>query len=217
MQINLYPNATNKLDVEPAKKMRDWMNDNPHSYRCVPLSVANQIGWDIILDRKIVVAWSGGNEREHVTVIEGHESAKSHFGSGTVTLDVGYTWHTPENTQLLVMPVPNDDNYNKFQSLTAIIESDKLKYPWFLSIRLINRGYTTIEAGTKLCRVIPISIGNYEDITVKIEEEPEEFVEYRAWQADQRNNRPINQPWQKFYHQVATHTSITMKKVQTDE
>lgn len=217
MQIKLYPNETNRLAVEPAKKMRDWMNDNVHSYRCVPLSVANQIGWDIILDRKVVIAWNGNNSREDIMVIEGQESAKSHFGSGTITLDIGYTWHTPENTQLLIMPVPNDDNYNRFQSLTALVETDRLKYPWFLTIRMVNKGYTTIEAGTKLCRVIPITIGNYEDISIKIENEPQDFIDYRAWQARERANRPETQPWQKFYHQVAAHTSITMKKVENDD
>lgn len=213
MTIKLYPTSDKALSIEPAKKMREWMNENPHSYRCVPLAVANQIGWDVILDQKVVVAWNGGKEREDVLVIEGQERAKSHFGSGTITLDVGYTWHTPENMQLLVMPVPNDDSYNKFQSLSAFMETDKLKYPWFLSIRLVNKGHTTIEAGTKLCRVVPLNIADYESLEIKIEEEPKDFQDYRAWQSTERENRPANVAWQKFYHQIADHTSISMKKV----
>lgn len=215
--IHLYPLMDSTLTVEPAKKMREWMNQNVHSYRCVPIAIANQLGWDIILDRKVVAEWNGGNSLEDVSVLVGNGVAKSHFGSGTITIDVGYTWHTENGKQLLIIPVPNDDSYRNFQALSAIVESDKLKYPWFLSVRLVNTGITVIEAGTKLCRVFPISIRDIEDTSISIAEEPQDFKDYRVWQGSERDNKPKDVAWQKFYHNVAEHTSITMKKVQNDK
>jgi len=48
--------------IRPGDVRRQWMDDsyNKHAYRCLPLTEANTSGWEILLQKEIVVVWEGG-------------------------------------------------------------------------------------------------------------------------------------------------------------
>lgn len=212
MNIELYKVKDAVMILKPGSKQRNWMNKNPHAYRCVPLSIASEYGWDILLPEKVTLSWNGGPNNKDTTVLEG-TCLEPHFGGGTVTLEGAYTWKTDEDIQMMVMPYPNPDQFD-LVSLTAIIETDRLMYPWFLSCRLARPGTYTFPAGMPLARVIPIRIKDVTEAQINICEEPEEYKEYRDWQGETRRQRnPVKEAWQKFYHKVARYTSINTPKV----
>jgi hypothetical protein len=213
LDIELYKLTVDSFPILSSKKQRKWMNENVHAYRCVPLSIANTFGWDILLPKDLVVEWNGGIEKKDVKICNNESLYKSHFGSGTFTIQVSFTWKTSEDYQIMVMPYPNPDQYDIF-SLTAIVETDRLMYPWFLTCKIAKPGRYQLKAGTPVARVIPIRIKDIINCEINLTSEPEEYKEYREWQANKRNNIDNEkEKWQKFYHKVARWTSVITPKV----
>ena len=213
LEINLYKLSDRILPVVSSKKQRKWMNDNVHSYRCVPLAIANTFGWDILLPKDLDIEWNGGNDYTDVKVYENKDLYSGHFGSGTFTIQVAYTWQTTDDHQVMLIPYPNPDQHDII-SLTAIIETDRLMYPWFVTCKITRPGRYKFKAGTPIARVIPIRIDDIVTCSINLSDnEPEEFKEYRMWQTEERNNMKPEERWKKFYHKIARYTSILTPKV----
>jgi hypothetical protein len=213
LDIELYKVSNESFPIVSAKKQRNWMNDNVHAYRCVPLSIANTFGWDIFLPKDLDVEWNGRNQNKDLKIYENAHLYESHFGSGTFTIQVAYTWKTSEDYQIMVMPYPNPDQYD-IVSLTAIVETDRLMYPWFLTCKVTRPGRYKLKAGTPIARVIPIKVKDTVDCNINLTSEPKEYREYREWQADMRNKIDrTKEDWQKFYHKVARWTSVITPKI----
>ena len=213
LDIEIYKVSNESFPIVSSKKQRDWMNQNVHAYRCVPLSIANTFGWDILLPKDLDVEWNGGTEKKDVIIHKNNHVYESHFSSGTFTIQVGYTWKTSEDYQIMIMPYPNPDQYDII-SLTAIVETDRLMYPWFLTCKVTKLGRYKLKAGTPIARVIPIKISDVVDCSINLASEPKEYKEYREWQSDMRNKIDLKkEQWQKFYHKIARWTSIITPKV----
>ncbi len=45
--------------LRPSPARRHWMDELPHAYKCLPLLVANQWGWQILCPTDVVVTWDG--------------------------------------------------------------------------------------------------------------------------------------------------------------
>ena len=98
-----------------------------------------------MLDEDIEVEWTGGAGQHDVTVHAGPAVAK--FGLGTLTLRQPWIWRTPRDRALLLGPVPNAE-IRPWRMMDAWVDSAHLNYPWFPSIRLLERGRHVIPAGT---------------------------------------------------------------------
>ena len=76
------------------------------AYRCLPLSIANSHGWEILVDQTFEAAWNGGSETGDIQVrpLGGGASAlaSSHFGYGVLTFRAGYLFRTPPGCNLWV-------------------------------------------------------------------------------------------------------------------
>lgn len=201
MKIEAYRVGPSDVTLVPAEKERDWFV--PHAYRCLPLSIANEMGWDMVLNKTTTFDWNGGDKVADLTVSEG--DGYSHFGMGTFTFRQGLIWRTPEDVALMVMPVPNqiDDG---FLCMSAIMETDKLDYPWFLSIRATRTGPVTIPAGTKLGRVMPTILGKCK---LRLEREPREVHENRIRNSRERDGKPDD--WLRFYHKDVKWSHVKSK------
>lgn len=201
------------LSIIPGKRQRIWMDDHTHSYKCTPLTIANEFGWDIILDYDIKVTWDGTNNPAGLIINTPEKTGriKSHFGAGTITFNPGFRMKTEENIYIMVMPVPNQFDQS-FLSLSAIIETDKLKYPWFISIKFLNKGTSIIKKGTKLARILPINVKKSIPTQLIIENNiPEEFIEEEKRFTEIRNTSMSNgERWTKDYVKKVKYKSIRM-------
>tara|TARA_B110000503_G_C7097390_1_gene392259 strand:- start:292 stop:1452 length:1161 start_codon:yes stop_codon:yes gene_type:complete len=204
-----------KLDIVTGSRKREWMDEHVHSYRCTPLAIANEFGWDIILPYDIEVEWNGGNHPSDLTVVSPNESkiCVSHFGAGTVTFHPGFHMKTKELVYIMVGPVPNQFNQD-FVSLSAIIETDKLNYPWFLSIRMLNTGNTKISAGTKLGRIIPINIKESLPTSFELENIPPEINnEVTEFSNTRTDSMAKGERWTKQYVESVEYTKVKLPDV----
>src|SRR5262249_25825667 len=104
------------VDIRPARNRRNWMNEteDSYAYRCLPLSIANAHGWEVRCPVTCEAEWNGGSNKQDVKVIlEDDEKgpvdtkkiwtfAETHFGSGTLTFNVGVIIRTPPGYDLWV-------------------------------------------------------------------------------------------------------------------
>src|SRR4051812_11594870 len=85
----LGPGAT----VEPASRWREWMGatDRRFANRCLPLLMANQSGWHLVLEHDVWARWRGGPRRTDIEIESDSPLRPSgHFGHGIVTFHQGY-------------------------------------------------------------------------------------------------------------------------------
>lgn len=173
------------LDVVPGTRVRNWLS--PHAYRCTPLAVSNTFGWDLIIPKQFTATWDGDTSvasDSGVQVTEGEDLVQSHFGIGTFTFTGGRTWRTPPGWQIHVGPVPNEDLLG-IQACSAIIETDWMPYPWFLTVRFTGPGTVTMPAGTPIARVMPIQIAPVVDGNISVKPETGVMrVEREVWSHD---------------------------------
>lgn len=62
MQLECYKIYDIAPEIVPGRSTRDWMDAFPdrQPYRCLPLSMANSTGWEILCPMDIKIQWNGG-------------------------------------------------------------------------------------------------------------------------------------------------------------
>jgi hypothetical protein len=71
MVVKLHALTEHTPEVRPARAKRQWMDDFPdrHAYRCLPLSIANAFGWEVLCPIPVEIRWNGGMAVEDIQVI----------------------------------------------------------------------------------------------------------------------------------------------------
>lgn len=202
--IKLHPVTQTPANVEPGVRFRKWME--PHAYRCLPLAAANTYGWDVLAPDDIRAKL---NEKGEPEIISG--PAYTHFGMQTITVEQGYVWKTEPSSHLMVVPVPNQDCVGWYP-LSAVMETDILNYPWFLSLRLTG-GEIHIPKGTPLCRVVPVSMDVVAQATIAIEPEPKDVLVERMELHRQRDELKDKNSWIRFYQDRAKYRALRASTV----
>jgi hypothetical protein len=172
-----YEDLPSILDI--ADKKRDWFD--PHFYRCLPLTVANQYGFVLKSQFDINVIWDGGNDVESVKfffnepieeINKKHPRIDSHFGFGTFTIVPPFTLRTPPGINLMTINTPNSILPN-ITVMTGVIESDNLRRNFTFNFKIqVPNINIFIPKGYPLATVIPVpryfienfKLANSEDI-----------------------------------------------------
>lgn len=228
LEFKLYQILEHPHKIVPAKRHRDWQKYNPYSFKCRPMANANCFGWDILCRDDIEVDWNGGTSMHDVTVTCDNNIAISNFGHGTITFRIGYALHTSKNWGMMICPIPNLIN-TIFTPYSALVETDELKYPIFITVKINTPGKYIIEKDTPICRLFPLMLEPVINCQPVLESEPEDFLKYRSWQATERkkfqdsdqfkmvkNTIPYQSEklgWQKFYDKIAKFPIFSMKKL----
>lgn len=228
LSLKLYQIREHTHKLIPAERHRDWQKYNPYVFKCRPLNNANCFGWDLVTSEDITVSWNGNTSMYDVSVETKYGLAITNFGHGTFTFVTGYTFHTSPGWSLFVTPVPNTFD-SVFTPFSALVETDELKYPLFVTVRLNKPGCYLIEKNTPICRFIPMQVEPLINCQPVESIEPDEFLKYRSWQAAERkkfqsttefqeikNSRPYRSEkfgWQKFYDKVAKFPIFKMKSL----
>lgn len=98
MRLTAFKSDSTAPRIRAAPAAREWMDDTPDrfAYRCLPLTIANTHGWEILCPASIEIYWNGGVGLSDLAVrpLEGSPEAAtdfavSHFGSGIVTFHAG--------------------------------------------------------------------------------------------------------------------------------
>ena len=191
------------------------------AYRCLPLVMANQHGWDIVLDCFVRATWDGTQRIQglRVETVGGSGSivCSSHFGEGILTFSIPYVFRTTEGWNLYVKGPANSPK-DGIAPLEGVIETD-----WAHETFTVNWLFTrpcTVEFGfgESVAQMFPVERGTLEKFKCDIQsiKENEELREANwKWQekrGDFLSRLQMNEPqavkekWQKDYMRGARET-----------
>ena len=211
MKIQVHPVSSHQLELRPAKSTRPWMDDsaNKNPYRCLPLSMANSYGWEIISASEVIAEWNGGpNPADvRVTLINGSQPPSPHFGEGTLTWHSGYLFKTEYPYGIYVTGSPNHPTPN-IMPMSGIVETYWLPFTFTINWRFTQPGIARIKQGDVVAQVFPVDMhmfDNMEAEIVSLSDNPELEEQYWQWNISRtqflkQKNRPP-EVWQRNYFQ----------------
>ncbi|HMK90720.1 MAG TPA: DUF6065 family protein [Methylocystis sp.] len=222
-QLTCYQIHALAPQIAPGRASRAWMDATPErfAYRCLPLSIANSMGWEVLSPCRITAEWNGGVELNDLKVeIEDdawrqRQAAASHFGSGILTFHLGYLFRTEPGVGLWARGTPNAPK-DGIAPLEGIIETDWLPFTFTMNWKLTRPGVIAFDKDEPFCFLTPIRYRALEEIipeVVAIEENPALQADYEAWSSQRldfnrrltaREPDVVGQGWQKWYTQAKT-------------
>lgn len=219
MQIECYPLETHWLPkLVPGRPQRAWMDKfaDRHAYRCLPLTMANTSGWEVLCPGGLTVEWNGGIQQEDIQIradpgFTGLDNfARSHFSHGVLTFHTGYMFRTPPGWSMWCMGPPNHVK-DGIQPLAGLVETDWLPFPFTMNWIFTRPGKVRFEKGEPFCFITvtqDAQLEEFELVTRTMEENEELNAQYRAWfdARDEFNNKiyardpkATKEAWQRFY------------------
>jgi len=174
--IHVHKEIHKSANIEQLQVKRLWMDETPnkHAYQCMPISLANSLGWGISFPEDISFIWDGvcDTTPDHVKILKGKKYCFASRGNATISFNTYLTVVTEEDVTTLVMPVPNEFNENA-QCFTNLISTSFHKAPIPIAWRILKPNTEiTIPAGTPVATIIPISLNTLQDFEVKIKNYP---------------------------------------------
>jgi len=167
MVVKLHALTEFPPEVRPARAKRQWMDDFPdrHAYRCLPLSIANAYGWEVLCPIPLEIRWNGGMAVEDIEIIGLKELpggapvehfCRSNFSRGIITFHLDYLIETEPDWWLLATGPFNDPKPGA-SPLAGIIESNWLPYPFTMNWQLTEPGVVRFEEGEPFCFFVPVT------------------------------------------------------------
>jgi hypothetical protein len=184
----------------PASRTREWMDKTPgaFAYHCLPLIMANSLGWFIINDIPCEMEWDGTEPSsglkvwplEELNDNQKHLMPTSHFGSGVVTFHAEYMFSTDEKISLITKGPANMPKHG-IQSLEGVIETDWLPYPFTINWKMTAKNTRVrFDRGEPIAQIVPFPstmISDVEPEIRSIQSHPELYAKYE----DYRKKRAV--------------------------
>jgi hypothetical protein len=206
------------IHLQPATSDRDWIERSSQRFaaRCLPLLIANQSGWEVVLDEELTATWNGKSGTKNVMIECSPRMrgvASSHFGLGILTFQLQYLFRTPPGYNLLVRGPANRPKAG-ISALEGVIETD-----WTAASFTMNWQITEVlravrfAAGEVIALIVPQRRGElerFEPRLVPLPEDPDlasrhEFFK-RSRSAFVKDLKVEDSPaqeagWQRYYFQ----------------
>ena len=218
LELECFPTAARPPELVPGRPQRAWMDrfHERHPYRCLPLTMANTTGWEILCPMAFTAEWNGGPNQADITVKPDlpHPDFKdfvtSHFSGGVLTFHPGYLFRTSHRWSMWVAGPPNHIK-DGIQPLTALVETDWLPFPFTMNWIFTRPGRVRFEKKEPFCFITLMQDKQLEDFQVvqrSLEGNRQLKDQYDAWTARReqfnkglRNRDPeaIREAWQRFY------------------
>ena len=218
MQLECYPTTTRPPEIVPGRPQRAWMDAfaERHPYRCLPMTMANTSGWEILVPVAFTAEWNGGAHQDCITFTPDHphpdfyEFAKSHFSRGIVTFHPGYLFRTPPGWSMIASGPPNHIK-DGIQPLVGLVETDWLPFPFTMNWMFTRPGRVRFEKGEPFCFITLQEDKTLQDVQPVIRSmgsNHDLLGQYEAWyrQRSEFNARllkldpeAMREAWQRFY------------------
>jgi hypothetical protein len=153
--------------LRPSPPRRHWMDELPHAYKCLPLVIANQWGWQILCPTDVVVTWNGDPNLSglHIEVAPQYLPAvKSQFGAGIITFSPPWLFRTPPGWDLYLKGPSNRWKPNCVP-LEGVIETWWLNYTFTINWKLVEPGTVFFARGESLGQLVPVPHATFQDAT----------------------------------------------------
>jgi Family of unknown function (DUF6065) len=206
--------------IRPAPRERRWMEDADRKfpYRCLPLVVANQYGWEILSTHHVRASWDGTSRPEGLFVEnlygDGPLYCYSHFGEGLVTFQIPFLFKTPEGWNLMVRG-PTNNPKDGIIPLDGIVETDWAHATFTMNWRFTRACTVEFAVHEPICLFFPIQRGVLEMFRGEfqtLETDPEFEKKFQQWSTSRERflsgiekGKPeiVAQGWQKDYMRTA--------------
>ncbi|MBM3454539.1 MAG: hypothetical protein FJX80_05255 [Bacteroidetes bacterium] len=159
------------FEIKPMSVKRDWMDHttSKHAYRCFPVTQANVVGFSLSCIEDIIFTWDGMNDEtaDHIQITR-PLGAYGGRGQSSISFDTGLVFRTDNDVSLwTINPVNyfNDD----FETMSNFISTSFYNQPLPLAIKAKKSNVeVTIEKGTPIATIIPISLTNLNNTSITI-------------------------------------------------
>jgi hypothetical protein len=153
------------LESLKGEQRRDWFDD-PY-YFCLPITIANQIGFVVRSLFDFTVRWDGGKSRDSLVItsedtiedgVYGNDKQKvySYFQNGTFTVSHDWMLRTPKGTNLYITQPPNFF-IPGVHTMAALIETDNLNRDFTFSLKVsVPNIDIHIKKGDMLALILPM-------------------------------------------------------------
>lgn len=213
MKLTCFKLVDELPEIRPAPFQREWMDNTREkfAYRCLPLTIANSEGWEMLCPVDFTAEWDGSDGFSAIHIVaEGarHLAPISHFGAGILTFHVNVLFKTEPGYNLYVTGPVNEPK-DGIQALTGIVETDWSPYTFTMNWKFTRKNtQVCFWKGEPFCFFFPVPRGLNESIETEVrrlDEDPELAKSYGAWQqsrdsfiSTQRKTRESG--WQKDYY-----------------
>lgn len=215
LQLTAYVVSAETLPLRVADRHRDWMETSPdrYAYRCLPLVIANQAGWELLSPCAFTASWNGGTRKEDVELVyEGKRShlIHSHFGSGILTFSPGYLFRTSPGHNLWCKG-PINEPKDGIAPLEGIIETDWAPYAFTMNWKFTRPCSVHFAAAEPIALLVPQRRGELARFKTQIRPITDDAAlqrQYRLWnQSRAQFIADLNDPesearqqrWQRAY------------------
>ena len=215
MKLTAYVLDGHRVDIRPAPATRDWMDESTDrfAYRCLPLSIANAHGWEILALSGFEAVWNGGPGLDAVVIAPDpgtQAPAVSHFGGGTLTFHVPCLFRTEPGYDLFVQGPVNRPK-DAIAALGGIVETDWAPYTFTMNWLFTRPGARVrFDAGEPFCHIFPVKRGELEAFAPdmkKLSDEPGLQRQLELWRQGRgafieglkQSGAAAREAWQRFY------------------
>jgi hypothetical protein len=190
MKLIAYTRRDPPPRIRPAVLERDWMDATSHryAYRCLPLNIANEHGWEVLCPARTRVVWSGGAQTGAISIqsdAPAEQRPTSNFGWGVLTFHLGCLLHTEPGVDLWVSGPPNRPKHG-IAPLTGVVEADWGPFTFTMNWKFTTPGEIVFEEGEPYCFFFPLARGLVERTEPEFRrfaEEPQLDADYAKWEA----------------------------------
>jgi len=216
LEITAYKIMENPPSIRTADRKREWMADTQDrfAYRCLPLSIANQTGWEVLCPAGFTARWNGKNDLPAIQIKFDDEESPligSHFGHGVLTFTLGYLFRTTKAHNLWVKG-PTNQFKDGISALEGIIETDWTPFTFTMNWQFTRKKHKVhFEKDEPICTLLPYPrhyIGKFDPKLKVINENPKVYNQYVAWKDDREqflrdlkdpDSEAVKEGWQKTY------------------
>jgi Family of unknown function (DUF6065) len=200
---------------------REWMDATPSAfaYRCLPLTIANQLGWTVTNPIGFTAFWRGSpgpggiDFRFDANPEFWRSWINDQFGCGIITWNTPFLIRTrPAGSRLLVVG-PTNRFKQHCHPLTAMIETDWMTASFTMNWKLMAECESIrFEPDEPLMQLIPLANNVFTDLEraqvsyQRLTDDPATYAAYSAWHearkdfhAKKRAGDVKPTDWQKDY------------------
>lgn len=216
MKLTAYRITPLELPIVTADPTRPWMEFHDRfPYRCLPLTIANGSGWEILFNTDVRLQWDGGLTTTALRMLTTGPEASwctSHFGNGILTMNLPYLFRTPPGVDLWVRGPVNSPRAD-IAPLEGIVETWWLPFTFTMNWQCLAKNQVIeFKKGDVACRIVPCPHGylqQFDTDVVGLAENPELQRQYSVWNRSRtEHNRTIKgADWQKHYHRGDNYTT----------
>lgn len=160
LEIMAYEVVESPMQLRRAERARDWIESLPDrfAYRCLPLTMANQIGWELLNPIPFTARWNGRDGLDAIS-IRFHDAPSplvgSHFGHGVLTFTPGYLFRTTKAHNLYVKGPANRPK-DGIAPLEAVVETDWSPYTFTMNWQFTRKRHkVTFDRDEPIACLLP--------------------------------------------------------------